>query len=200
MRRIILASASPRRKELLENAGVCFEICPAGSEEIITKTDPAEIVEELAEQKASEIAGRMDAPEDGTVIIGADTIVAYDGRILGKPVDEADALDMLTMLQGRTHQVYTGVTLLVYRDGAYTSRTFHECTDVTFYPAQERALKRYIATGEPMDKAGSYGIQGKGGIFVRGIRGDYQNVVGLPVARLFHEAGAMGIELAEAMS
>ena len=109
MRKIILASASPRRKELLENAGVCFDICPAGREEIITRTYPAEIVEELSGQKAAEIAERCGQAEEGTVIIGADTIVSYEGKILGKPADREEALSMFRMLQGKTHQVFTGL-------------------------------------------------------------------------------------------
>lgn len=192
MRKIILASASPRRKELLEKAGVSFLVKPGDGEEKITCTEPEEVVKELSLQKAFFSAEDM---EDGTVVIGADTIVSYDGKILGKPKDEADAFCMLKMLQGNTHQVYTGVTVLISKDGEWEPHTFAECTDVTFYPVSDEEIRAYIATGESEDKAGSYGIQGLFGIYVKGICGDYSNVVGLPVARLLYETKKLGIDL-----
>ena len=135
--------------------------------------------------------------KEDTLVIGADTIVVYHGQILGKPEDEADAVKTLAMLQGNTHQVYTGVTLLRKQGDSWERYTFTECTDVTFYPVSEKEIRDYVSTGDPMDKAGSYGIQGPFGIYVRGIRGDYNNVVGLPVARLFYEAKKHGIDLKE---
>lgn len=195
MRKIILASASPRRKELLERAGVSFEVKPGSGEEIITRTIPSEVVEELSCTKAMQAAELQSDAPDGTVVIGADTLVALGDTILGKPSDERKAEEMLTMLQGNTHQVYTGVTMLVKRNGAFVPHTFHECTEVTFYPVEPQEIREYIATGEPMDKAGSYGIQGLWGIYVEKISGDYNNVVGLPVSRLFWEAKKLGINL-----
>ena len=192
MGQIILASASPRRRELLEKAGVSFCVCTGGGEEVITSTDPEQVVEDLSYQKAMAVASTRDA--EG-LVIGADTIVVYEGRILGKPVDEEDAFLTLQKLQGNTHQVYTGVTVLAGRDGCWERHSFAEKTDVTCYPVTDQELRDYIATGEPMDKAGSYGIQGKFGVYVKGICGDYSNVVGLPVARLLYEMKQIGMDL-----
>ncbi len=195
---VILASASPRRKELLEKAGVVFCVNAAGGEEKITSENPEEVVQELSEAKAQNAAEQMKVQiEQDTLIIGADTLVAYNGQILGKPADEKEAAKTLAMLQGNTHQVYTGVTLLWKQGNAWEKYTFAECTDVTFYPVSEKEIWEYVSTGDPMDKAGSYGIQGPFGIYVRGIRGDYNNVVGLPVARLFYEAKKHGIDMKE---
>ena len=128
-------------------------------------------------------------------MIGADTIVSYEGRILGKPADRDKAIQMLSMLQGNTHQVYTGVTVLTGESGSWKVYTFFECTDVIFYPVSEEEIEAYVDSGDPMDKAGSYGIQGAWGAYVKGIRGDYNNVVGLPVARLIYETKKIGIDL-----
>lgn len=196
MRKIILASASPRRRELLAGAGVTFQICRSNGEENIAKEKPDEIVKELSLQKATVVAIEREE-EEGTVIIGADTIVFYEGRILGKPADEQDAVRTLRMLQGKTHQVYTGFTFLQKKEGKWIADSFAEKTDVTFYPVTEKEIKEYVRTGEPMDKAGSYGIQGRFCIYVKGINGSYTNVVGLPVGRLFYEAKKLGIELRE---
>lgn len=195
MRKIILASASPRRREILCSAGVKFTVCPASGEEIITADTPQGAVEELSCEKAAAAAEMLEKPEAGTLVIGADTIVVCDNRILGKPADEEDALKTLQMLQGNTHQVYTGVTVLERKDDGWLTHTFYECTDVTFYPLSDEELRDYVHTGEPMDKAGSYGIQGLFGIYVKGICGDYNNVVGLPVARLLYEMKKLGIDL-----
>lgn len=196
MRKIILASASPRRRELLAGVGATFQICRSSGEENITKEDPNDIVKELSLQKATTVAEERKL-EEGTVIIGADTIVFYEGKILGKPADEEDAVRTLEMLQGRTHQVYTGFTFLQKKEGKWIADSFAEKTDVTFYPVTEKEIRDYVRTGEPMDKAGSYGIQGKFGIYVKGINGSYTNVVGLPIGRLFYEAKKLGIELRE---
>ena len=184
MRNIILASASPRRRELLSQAGVKFEVRPASGEEKITSSDPEEVVKELSEQKA--LAAVFSA-EEGTVIIGSDTLVAYQGKILGKPCDEEDAVQTLMQLQGNTHQVYTGVSLIMAKGGQVHTRTFFEATDVTFYPISKEDLRSYAETGDSLDKAGAYGIQGPFAIHVKCIRGDYNNVVGLPVSRLYQE-------------
>ena len=195
MRKIILASASPRRSELLEKAGVAFTVIPSVGEEIITEKEPEKIVQELSKEKAFSTAENLAGLKDGTLVIGADTIVVYDGRILGKPTDEENAVQTLKMLQGNTHQVYTGVTVLESKAGEWISHTFAECTDVTFYQVSDEEIRDYVETKEPMDKAGSYGIQGLFGIYVKGICGDYNNVVGLPVARLFHEMKKLNIDL-----
>lgn len=192
MKKIILASASPRRKELLERAEVEFEVRPGNGEEIISASVPEDVVKELSVQKAR---AAVFPAEEGTVILGADTIVSFGDRILGKPSDEEDAVRTLLMLQGNTHQVYTGVTILEYRKGIWHEHTFAELTDVTFYPVEETEIREYVRSGEPMDKAGSYGIQGRFGVYLKGIRGDYTNVVGLPVGRLFYEAKKLGIIL-----
>lgn len=193
MTKFVLASGSPRRKELLEQMGICFEISPAHGDEIITKELPAEIVEELSCAKASEVAERyvQQSINDTTVIIGADTIVAHGAEIMGKPADQDDAVRMLDLLQGDTHQVYTGVTLVILKDGTRSTMTFSEKTDVLMYPMTKEQIKAYVETGEPMDKAGAYAIQGKCAAYIKGIHGDYNNVVGLPVARLMQELFAL---------
>lgn len=182
--RFILASASPRRRELLKQIGVTFEVMPAKGEEVITKRQPEQVVMELSRQKAEEIAAGIQG--EHVIILGADTVVVYDGKILGKPKDETDARRMLSMLSGNTHSVYTGVTVIVIRDGESQSHSFYEETKVTMYPMTDAQISAYIRTGEPMDKAGAYGIQGKGAVFIEKIDGDYNNVVGLPLAKIFH--------------
>ena len=205
MSQIILASASPRRKELLEQIGLEFEICPAKGEEVITKTIPHEVVMELSKQKAEEVAAMVvgfqkenqdiTTPSD-ILVIGADTVVAYEGNILGKPKDEEDAKRMLTLLSGNTHSVFTGVTLvLIDKSGRVGELVFYEKTDVTMHAMTEAEIERYVASGEPMDKAGSYGIQGKCAIYVEKITGDYNNVVGLPIARIYRELKKIGIDI-----
>lgn len=195
MSKIILASASPRRKELLAKAGISFIVIPAAGEEKRTSENPGEAVQQLARDKAEWVAQSLAECEEGTLVIGSDTIVVFENRILGKPKDRRDAAETLEKLQGNTHQVYTGVTVLERKAGKWVEHTFFESTDVTFYPVSREEIQDYIATGEPMDKAGSYGIQGLFGIYVKGICGDYNNVVGLPVARLFHEMKKSGINL-----
>lgn len=204
MGQIILASASPRRKELLEQVGISFEICPAKGEEMITKTLPNEVVSELSAQKAREVAAMLKqygehhkdlmTPDD-IMVIGADTVVSVDNQILGKPKDEIDAARMLSLLSGRSHEVYTGVTLVfMSKSGKVGERTFFEKTTVTMQKMSEEEIDRYIATREPMDKAGSYGIQGKCAIYIDKIEGDYNNVVGLPVSAIYRELKKLGID------
>ncbi len=195
MKRIILASASPRRRELLERAGVNFEVIPASGEENRISDDPKEAVQQLARDKAVSVMHTIEDSADGTLVIGSDTVVVFENMILGKPHDIEDAVNTLKKLQGNTHQVYTGVSVLEKKNGVWTEHTFYESTDVTFYPVSDEKIRAYVATGEPMDKAGSYGIQGIFGIYVRGICGDYNNVVGLPVARLFYEMKKSEIDL-----
>ena len=185
MKKIILASASPRRKELLEQIGLSFQIEPARGEEHITSVIPREVVEELSYQKAMEVA-ELHRDEDA-LILGADTIVVYDNQIMGKPADEDEAKAMLRQLSGKTHCVFTGVTAVLWENKEKTVRTFSEKTEVTFYPMSEEEIMFYVKTREPMDKAGAYGIQGIGAKYIQAICGDYNNVVGLPVARLYQE-------------
>lgn len=192
---IVLASGSPRRKELLAKTGLKFSVVVSGGEEKAETSDPAETVEKLSLDKASAVADLLQAEKDPQLIIGADTVVACDGEILGKPSDREDAFRMLWKLQGQTHQVYTGVTLLLKKKHTWQAHTFSEKTDVQFYPVSREELLAYIETGEPMDKAGSYGIQGGFGIYVKGICGDYNNVVGLPVGRLVYELKKLGIDI-----
>lgn len=182
----ILASKSPRRQELLARTGIKFEIIPSDMEEIITKEIPSEVVMALAEQKAKQVYDTLSVKENVTVI-GSDTIVVYRDEILGKPADKREAYDMLSMLSDHTHQVYTGVSLIVNKNGNMNIKTFYERTDVTFYPVYKEDIRRYVESGDPLDKAGAYGIQGDYSIHIKKIHGDYNNVVGLPIGRLYQE-------------
>ncbi len=195
MEKIVLASASPRRKELLERADLKFTVVPSSGEEEIGEGTPDQVVENLSRSKAFSVAEELKREKEVKLVIGADTIVAFQNHILGKPVDEQDAFDTLTRLSGNSHQVYTGVTVLIRKWDAWEEHTFSERTDVHFYSVSEEEIRDYICTGEPMDKAGSYGIQGRFGVYVKGIEGDYNNVVGLPVGRLFYEMKKIGIDM-----
>lgn len=179
---IILASASPRRRELLSQ--ICdFKVITSDCDENCSITEPRDLVCELSLRKAKAIAAT-----DDDIVIGADTVVAVDGKILGKPHSEREAKEMLMALSGKTHSVFTGVTV-IKGDKVIT---FAEETCVTFYELTDKLIDRYVASGEPMDKAGAYGIQGKGCVLVQGISGDYFNVVGLPVARLYRVLDQIG--------
>ena len=194
---IILASASPRRKALLEQIGLQFSVLVSEAEEKWQGNDPAEIVQSLALAKAEAVAGKWnqekngkrgkgEKQETGAVIIGADTVVVQDGKILGKPQDEEDAFKMLMSLRGRAHQVFTGVAVLDTEDGQVRKKILHaEKTEVFVHSMSAEEIRRYVASGEPMDKAGAYGIQGRFAAFIDGIQGDYYNVVGLPVAYVY---------------
>lgn len=179
----VLASGSPRRKELLQMLEVPFEVLVSDTEEIITKNEPAEVTKELSYQKAMAVAGQV---EEG-IVIGADTVVSIDGKILGKPADTEEAREMIHKLQGKSHMVYTGVTVIVKSDETVSASSFAEGTKVNVAPMTEDEIEAYILTSEPYDKAGAYGIQGLFGKFIEGIEGDYFNVVGLPVHRLYEE-------------
>lgn len=186
-KKIILASASPRRRELLKQIDMDFEVVPSTCEEIVTETEPQKVVMELSEQKTKEVFGRLENKATEVMVLGADTIVVYENKILGKPKDKEDAVRILTMLAGKTHQVYTGVTFLWVEGQEIRCYSFSECTIVTMFPISEKEISDYVASGEPMDKAGAYGIQGRGAAFIRKIEGDYNNVVGLPVGRVYQE-------------
>lgn len=193
MRTLILASASPRRKEILAQMGLVFIVCPSCGEEVITCTDPQEVVKELSLQKAKEVAART---KESALVIGSDTVVACDGEIMGKPVDEEDAFRMLKRLQNDTHMVFTGVSVIDTATGE-TLLNIAEGTQVSMYPMTDEWIRAYVATGEPMDKAGAYAIQGGCGPYIRGIHGEYSNVVGFPAARFYQEILKLGIDLLE---
>ena len=211
--RLVLASASPRRRELLSQIGLEFTVMPSTKEENAKTTEAGALVQELSRQKAVDIWEQLsggqgqnpDADQEQIseetqepnlngkrqpelLVIGADTVVCCEGKILGKPHSREAAAEMLTALQGRSHEVYTGVTLYSQSETV----TFFECTQVEFYPMTEAEISDYIDSKEPMDKAGAYGIQGLGARFVKDIRGDYNNVVGLPVGRLYQEMKSRG--------
>lgn len=180
----ILASASPRRSELLKSIGVDFKVVVSDADESIINPEeisPDLYVQELALIKAAATAKKV-IRNKNAVIISADTVVTADGIILGKPKDEADAFNMLSMLSGRGHEVYTGFCVMRIRDGKAVCKSVK--TEVYFKELTDDKICRYVDTGEPMDKAGAYGIQGLGGILVDKIIGDYQNVVGLSVSAL----------------
>lgn len=182
MKKIILASGSPRRKELLENLGLKFEVIPDNTPEpVLDNLSPKDTVMTLAKFKGDNVAKILDK-NDEAIIISADTVVAVDGKLLGKPKTKEDAFEMLNTLSGRWHSVYTGVYLRKNTDEK--SVNFYEKTEVFFKSLDIKEIKDYINTGEPMDKAGAYGIQTLGAVFVEKICGDYFNVVGLPLCSL----------------
>lgn len=195
--KIILASGSPRRKQLLAQTGFEFEICISQCEEKITSSDPKKVCMELSLQKALDVASMIKAynqkhddiaSDRDLIIIGADTIVAIDDEILGKPKDDDEAVQMLKKLSGKEHDVYTGVSFVfMSSDGRVGEHSFYERTGVSVYDLDDEEIKDYVDSGEPLDKAGAYGIQGSFAKYIKEISGDYFNVVGLPVARLYHE-------------
>ncbi|MGN0549472.1 MAG: Maf family protein [Acutalibacteraceae bacterium] len=177
---IILASASPRRSELMTLAGFEFDVICADIDEIVPENAlPQEVVMSLALQKAQAVA----KDHGKSAVVGSDTVVALDGKILGKPHSEKEAVEMLRSLSGRTHKVYTGVAIVC---GDKVTSFFDE-TEVEFYPLNDEEIFDYVATGEPMDKAGAYGIQGRGAVLVKRINGDYFNVMGLPISKVYRE-------------
>lgn len=188
---IILASGSPRRKELLLQIGIVPEIIVSHVEEKITSDIPAEVVMSLAEQKAVDVAKEM--PE-GTVILGSDTVVAADGKFLGKPKSHEEAYEMIRRLAGRSHQVYTGVCLVKkgLEGEADTVVSFYDETDVNVSPMTEKEIREYADSEEPMDKAGSYAVQGFFARYIDGLKGSYANVMGLPVHLVYQELKKLG--------
>lgn len=176
---LILASASPRRFNLLKQVGIPFRQVVSGiSEDVSAPAEPQAHVLELSRRKAEDVTRRLSTG----IVLGADTVVVLEGRILGKPADAKEAAEMLRRLSGRTHQVYTGLTLIDVAGDVSVSHV--ECTEVTFRELSEDEIAKYVSTGEPLDKAGAYGIQGRGALLVNGIKGCYYNVVGLPLAGL----------------
>lgn len=202
-KRIILGSVSPRRRELLEQIGISFEVRVSDKEEVYHSLIPEEIVKELALSKAENVADDLREKQEqvkqisfdkknnvllDTIVIGADTIVVSDGSILGKPKDEADAVRMIRSLQGRSHKVYTGVAILDYDDEGKRKSVVHAVeTEVFVNLMSDEEIREYAATGEPLDKAGAYGIQGRFAAYIERIDGDYYNVVGLPVSYVYRQ-------------
>lgn len=203
MKKIILASASPRRRELLAQIGLTFTVMPSDVEENPVSVLPQDIVIELSKEKARDIWGKMEGNDgadrgndtsvrkDDSLVISADTVVSIEGEILGKPKDSEDAARMLGLLSGREHQVYTGVTM-IWISGEHEKKeySFYVCTDVLMYRMSRAEILQYVESGEPMDKAGAYGVQGKAAAYIKAVRGEYSNVVGLPVGRLYQEMKA----------
>lgn len=184
--RVVLASGSPRRRELLKKIYSDFEVIVSETDEGICEENPEKIVEELAKRKAEAVFNELKLSQDENIlVIGADTIVYYDGEVLGKPEDEDDARAMISMLSERTHQVYTGVAIFTKKNGQDNITVFNDKTDVSFYYIDKYDINEYIAGGSPMDKAGAYGIQDDFAKHVKKIDGDYNNVVGLPVSKLY---------------
>ncbi|MDO7906888.1 Maf family protein [Paenibacillus sp. JX-17] len=193
-RRIILASTSPRRRELIASLGLPYEFMPSHADESTPETwTPEDIVEKLSLRKAGAILAEVQKLGRCGVIVGSDTIVVLDGKVLGKPRDEEDAFRMLNMLQGRRHQVFTGVACLDAETGRQLVK--HRSTYVTMKPLDKSAIRAYIRSGEPSDKAGAYGIQGLGAVLIDYIEGCYFNVVGLPVSLLSDMLSEFGMHV-----
>ena len=190
MKEFVLASASPRRRDLLTQIGIPFRICLSKKEEESSQKKPGDIVKELSYTKAKDV---FDQGNQDAVVIGADTIVVYDEQVLGKPKDEEDAYKMIKMLQGKTHQVYTGVSVIWRQDDSIQVSSFYAVTDVELYGMSEEEIRAYIATNEPYDKAGGYAIQGYFARYVKQIQGDYNNVVGLPVGELYQILNSLNL-------
>ena len=188
IRNLILASGSPRRKELLEQIGIMPVISPSRIEEVVTSSVPEQVVLELSSQKAEDVMSRCPV---GSVVLGADTVVAIDGMILGKPKSHGEACEMIRRIQGRSHQVHTGVAILVKEETGLRQKHFTVKTDVMVFPMTEEEIREYGESEEPMDKAGAYAIQGRFAAYIQGISGDYSNVVGLPVGRVYQELKAL---------
>ncbi len=198
-KKLILASASPRRREILTQAGFSFQILVANADENIAEKEPEQMVKKLSERKASaafKLWKEQGNPVNEALILGADTIVAQNHMILGKPASRKAAADMLRKLQGKSHNVYTGVTLIWENEQAQQQQiTFAEKTEVEFYSMTDEEILEYTATGECDDKAGAYAIQGLAMKYIRRIDGDYHNVVGLPAAAIYQAVRECGLEL-----
>lgn len=190
--RIILASKSPRRREILETLGVKFEIITRETDETCEETDPCRLVEELARRKGEEVLDSLDKTDD-FLIISADTVVAcddpeYPGKqiILGKPHNAENSKKMLRLLSGSCHRVVGGICVILCQNGKITREISHDVTEVWFDEISDADIDKYVSTGEPFDKAGAYAIQGTASVFIKGINGNYFNVVGLPVNKLYN--------------
>lgn len=187
---IVLASGSPRRRELMNFITDSFEVYVSDCEEVIRSSVPSEVTKELAEQKADAVLKELPEKKKGTgefLVIGADTVVSFQGKIFGKPADKKEAEEMLSVLQGQTHEVTTGVAMLAVSEGKEVRReVFYETTEVKVAPMSDKEIDEYTASGDCYDKAGGYGIQGVFSKYISGIQGDYFNVVGFPVHRIYN--------------
>ncbi len=193
--KVILASASPRRKELLSEFCSDYTCIPArGEEQAKEGLSPQKLVCSLAREKALDAEAQLEEDED-RLIIGSDTVVAYQTAIMGKPRDKEEARVMLSSLSGHTHSVFTGVAFIIQKEGKRRVHTFFEEARVTMYPMSEEQIDAYLATGEPFDKAGAYAIQGKCAVYIKRVEGEYNTVVGFPIARIYQELLKEGIEL-----
>lgn len=200
-KKLVLASGSPRRKEILSQAGFSFRVLPVDADESLEKRSPEEMVQILAGRKAAACMELLKKTEDNIenlIVLGADTVVVYDHTILGKPSDREDAAETLRKLQGKCHGVYTGFSLMWLDDqNQIQSVASAEKTNVYFYPMSEAEIRCYVNTGESDDKAGSYAIQGIGMRYIEKIEGDYHNVVGLPLGRLYQTLKSNHLEIEE---
>ena len=195
--KVILASGSPRRRELLQKAGLSFTVAVSSAEENASSEIPGEMVRELAQVKAEAVRDMLEDQGGGEyIVIGADTVVSVDGKVLGKPKDPEEAAAMIRLIEGRYHEVYTGVCLI--RTSAdeekRCEKSFSECTKVHVLPMTEEEVLNYVSCGESMDKAGAYAIQGQFGKYIDRFEGDYENVIGLPVRRVLEEIRALADE------
>lgn len=192
-RRVVLASGSPRRKEILTQVGVRFTCRTSKKEEIINSTDPKTAVQELARSKAEDVAGEEEGP---VLVLGADTVVAYQGKILGKPKDREDAVQMISSFAGDVHEVYTGVCMILKEaDGTEKTICFAEKAEVEVYPMTDAEIEAYADSKEPMDKAGAYAVQGRFAPYIKRISGDYYCIVGFPIAGIYQRLKEEGISL-----
>ena len=197
MYQIVLASESPRRKEIMETMGIPFMAMASNVEEVVSETEPEAMVKALADLKAKDIADKIEKKQmEDVIVIGADTMVFFHGTAMGKPKDEEDAKRMIQLLSGEEHQVYTGVSIII-KDNQKEERkySFAVCTKVIVQPLNQKQIDDYVATKEPMDKAGAYGIQGGFGIHIKEINGDYYNVVGFPISKIYEVLLNHGIDI-----
>ncbi len=198
MYQIILASQSPRRREIMELMEIPYQVVTENVVETTNETDPIEMVQAIASLKAKAVLNKLykEKPDTKeTILIAADTMVFYKEQALGKPEDEADAMRMLQMLSGEVHEVFTGVSITIINQEGKKSLSFAVCTKVYVAPLTKEQIEDYIATGEPMDKAGAYAIQGRFGIYIREIIGDYYNVVGFPIAKIYELLLQEGVDI-----
>jgi septum formation protein len=201
MYRIILASESPRRKEILKQMNIPYEVMSSNAQEEVEYTTPSETVEALATLKAKDVSSRISREGESSIIIGADTMVFHKGEALGKPKDKEDAVQMLKSLSGDVHEVYTGVCIIIRRNNSDSCKdsdetiTFSVCTRVEVQQLTIEQIEDYVDTGEPLDKAGSYAIQGEFGIYIKEIHGDYYNIVGFPISKIHERLLAHGINI-----
>ena len=201
MYRIILASESPRRKEIMEQMGIYYESMPANVTEETVESDPYDMVKALACLKARSVAVEVQSRQEDLIIIGADTLVFHKGKALGKPKDREDAIEMLEAISDDHHEVCTGVCIIIRRNSHESDNrtekeiTFSVSTEVVVNPLTREQIEDYVDTKEPLDKAGAYAIQGGFGIYIKEIHGDYYNIVGFPIAKIYEELITCGINI-----